>query len=140
MVKQSPMASTLAVLKQKGLVYEKTENWISYPQKKKEGLDDPKKLSGFRKDLLGFIDILVLMGDFHIGIQVTSQTNQSARIKKITTDEKIRPKIIKWLERGDRVEVWGWREVKVPRTDGYLGRVAVWKPKIVRITLEDLEQ
>ena len=137
MAKKSPMALTMNLLKEKGLVYEKTEYWISYPQKKNNGKDDPKKPSGFRKDLLGFIDIMVLMGKFHIGIQVTSQTNQNARVKKITLDERIRPKAIKWLERGDRIEVWGWREIKQDKTDGTLGKVAVWKPKIVKITIAD---
>ena len=124
MAKKSPMALTLAILKERDLVYEKTEHWNAFAK--------------CRNDFLGFIDIVVLMGKYHVGIQVTTQANRSARIKKITTDKKIRPKVTKWLERGDRIEVWGWHKIMRRRTDGKRGKVGVWQANIAMITLADM--
>ena len=72
-----------------------------------------------RVDLFGFIDILALKGDETLALQVTSGTNVSARVKKITDHANIAAV----RDAGWRVEVWGWRKLK-----------SGWSPKIVDLS------
>ena len=59
------------------------------------------------RDFLGIIDIIAFKGQDTVGIQVTSASNVSARVKKANASELLP----KWLEGGTRrMEVWGWRK------------------------------
>lgn len=59
-----------------------------------------------KKDLFGFIDVLAVKDDVTIGIQATSDTNVSARVKKIADHQNIGAV----RHAGWRVEVWGWKK------------------------------
>ena len=61
-----------------------------------------------RQDLFGFIDILAIKGEEIIAIQTTTQTNQSARVKKIL-EHKNYPFV---KEAGWSIVVHGWRRLK----------------------------
>lgn len=90
----SPTERTLKHLREKGILAAKVETWNAWAK--------------IRQDLFGFIDILYWDRGVTIGAQVTTQANQSARVKKICG----RPKAEKWLFEGNRIEVWGWRKRK----------------------------
>lgn len=60
-----------------------------------------------RQDLFGFIDILCLRGQEIIGLQTTSYSNISARVKKIRGYENL--KVV--LAAGIKIVVHGWRKV-----------------------------
>jgi hypothetical protein len=57
-----------------------------------------------RSDLFGFIDILAIRGTETLGVQSTSGTNVSARVRKITDHEHVaRVREAGWL-----IHVHGW--------------------------------
>jgi len=87
---------------------------------------------GVRQDLFGFIDIIALDVERGIiGIQSCGQSF-SAHRKKIV--EERNQEAFEWLRCGGKIELWGWRKVKLKR-----GGIAVrWKPRIEEITLESL--
>ena len=60
------------------------------------------------KDLFGFLDLVALKGEETLGIQVTSASNVSARIKKITHH----PNVGIVRDAGWGIEVHGWRKKK----------------------------
>ncbi len=65
-----------------------------------------------RQDLFGGIDLVVL-DDLPgvLGIQATSDSNVAARVTKLTgliADGPLRV----WLERNNRIQVWGWKKAK----------------------------
>lgn len=63
-----------------------------------------------KKDTFGFIDLLAIRGDEPgvLGVQVTSYSNTSHRIKKIIEECEVQCRT--WLEAGNRIEVHGWWE------------------------------
>ena len=72
-----------------------------------------------RHDLFQFADLLAIRENEVLLVQVTSGSNVSARIKKITENEHIAAV----RKAGMRVEVHGWRKLK-----------AGWLPKIVDLS------
>lgn len=66
-----------------------------------------------RKDLFGFVDILCLGNDEIIGVQVTSLSNVSARVKKIADHENT-PFVRK---AGIKILVHGWGKDKLREVD-----------------------
>ena len=115
----SPTARTLQRLKKDGVLAGVVERYNQYSRK--------------TNDLFGFIDIVALDGNTVIGLQVTSGSNVSARVHKIK--EECAQNAKDWLKCGAKIEVWGWRKLKVKRG----GKAVRWEPVIVEITLEDLE-
>jgi hypothetical protein len=101
----SPTQRTIKVLKEDGWSVAIVEYWNPFARR--------------RVDLFGFIDILALKGDETLALQVTSGTNVSARVKKITDHANIAAV----RDAGWRVEVWGWRKLK-----------SGWSPKIVDLS------
>ncbi len=94
MAKSTTQLSIEWMLK-RGFMCDVTERWI--PRTK------------IRKDLFGFIDMLAAgMGQF-IGVQTTTKSNVSSRIKKIIA----LPSAKKWIIAGGMIEVHGW--FKVPK-------------------------
>lgn len=87
-----------------------------------------------RHDLFGFIDLVAIGDGETIGIQATSGPHTASRVTKIVTEcaEEAR----QWLRAGNRIQVWGWRKLKVKRG----GKAVRWEPNIQEVTLEMLER
>lgn len=82
------------------------------------------------KDLFGCIDLVALDGRPGVlGIQATSRSNVSARVRKI--QEECWPAAEAWLLAGNRLEVWGWGKMK-PRGE----KRPRWRLRRVIVTLE----
>lgn len=80
-----------------------------------------------RQDLFGFADLLaVKAGEAPLLVQVTSGSNAAARIAKITNE----PRALTCLRASMRIEVHGWRKVKLKRG----GTAMRWAPRIVEVT------
>ena len=83
---------------------------------------------GKRKDLFGVIDIIALGEGSIIGIQSCGQAF-SEHDKKILDE----PMSKKWLEHGGRLQLIGWRKLKVKRG----GKDVRWTPRIKEYKLSD---
>ena len=98
----SPTQRSLKYLRDQGYTVEVVEKTI--PQ------------TFIKKDLFGFADLLAIRENEVLLVQVTSGSNVSARVKKITDNEHL-PAVRK---SGMRIEIHGWRRLK-----------SGWEPKIV---------
>lgn len=107
----TPTARSLAFLRDCGHIADVTERWIPHANK--------------RRDLFGIIDLVaVRRGEQGVlGVQATSLSNVSARLKKA----KGRPELRTWLAAGNRFAVWGWYQ-----------RGGKWAVKMVALTTGDL--
>lgn len=81
-------------MRRRGYYAEVTEHWNSFTRR--------------RNDLFGFVDVLCLGDNEIIGVQTTSWSNVSARVKKIADHENT-PAVRK---AGIRILVQGWRKGK----------------------------
>ena len=88
----SPTARSLAHLREQGYHVEVVE------QNKRAGI------KVWKVDLFGFVDLLAIRRGEVLGVQVTSRSNVSARVRKIT-DSPLLPLV---REAGIRVLVQGW--------------------------------
>lgn len=88
----TPTARTLERLRAEGWHCEVVEQNVRIPGRT------------FKRDLWGFTDILCLRGAERLAVQVTSASNVSARVKKIT-DSPLLPMV---REAGIGVVVHGW--------------------------------
>lgn len=88
----SPTQLTLKLLREDGWTVEVVEKWIPG--------------ANIRKDLFGFIDLVALKDDQTLGVQATSYSNISARVKKIESAELLS------AVRKASWQVWviGWRK------------------------------
>lgn len=79
-----------------------------------------------RADLYGGID-LVIMDDTQglLGVQATSGSNTAARETKLSA----LPSMVEWLNRGLRLEVWGWRKLAAYKKDGTRAKRDRWALK-----------
>jgi hypothetical protein len=120
----SPTQRTLKELRGLGRICAIAEKWQIVPT---------HPAGGVRKDLFGFIDVISLdPGRGIVGIQSCGQ-NFAEHIRKIL-DSECTEAVIEWLKCDGKVEIWGWRKVKVKRG----GKALVWRPRIQVITLEDI--
>jgi hypothetical protein len=97
-VPKSPTEKALRLLEAYRWEPEIVERWDSFAK--------------VRKDLMGFADLLAFnprVGCSTLALQVTSEDNVAARVKKLMSDEKVAPKVLRSLRCGWRVEVWGMR-------------------------------
>ena len=119
----SPTKRTLAHFRRKEWTASKVEYWNAAAQQS--------------VDFLGFGDVLVFDKHRHrlLILQVTSYSNIAARVKKIKT---IRRAIaLEWLDYGNLIEVWGWKEYDKTAMEGdFIGRR--WRPRVVPIKRSDL--
>jgi len=117
----SPTSRTLEYLRSQGYEAGTVERWIRNPK---------HPAGGFRKDLLGFIDIIALTENGITGIQSCGQAFAEH-------DRKIKeePMALKWLEKGGHIMLIGWRKILKNRG----GKLRVWSPRIKEYTLEDFE-
>lgn len=86
---------------------------------------------GVRQDLFGLFDLLaVKRHEGIIGIQcfTTAWTEHYEKFFDSNREEAVN-----WLESGGRIELWGWRRLKVKRG----GKAIRWVPRIEVITLEN---
>jgi len=113
----SPTQRTLKQLREAGYVCDVAERRLPIPGRH------------VTVDLFGFIDVVALSAGCIIGIQCTTGSNAAARVKKIVVD--CADDATAWLRANGVIEVWGWRKLK--RSGGK------WEPRIVEITLEDIE-
>lgn len=90
---------------------------------------------GFRKDLFGFADILAYDHSEVLLIQTTSRQQMSAHVRLYRRDEKLRKRLIDWLQVGSFV-VHGWEAIDRPTKQG--GFVRRWQLTERWITQEDL--
>lgn len=103
MSKLSPTQRTMALMRERGYKVEVTERWNPFAK--------------CRQDLFGFIDLLCLKEGEVCGVQATSYSNISARVKKIAEHEHvgavraagIRILVIGWQKGRDNK--WTFREV-----------------------------
>lgn len=86
----TPTARTLALLRKEGWLAWVVEKWI--PQTRQ------------RSDLFTFIDVLAIKGDKTLGVQSTSGSNVSSRVKKIQDSEYVG----RVREAGWAIHVHGW--------------------------------
>lgn len=106
-----PTARTLAKLRKDGWTCAVVEKWI--PQTKR------------RLDAFGGIDIIAIRTGETLGIQCTSQSNVSARVKKLTAE----PQMKIWIDAGNRLEVWGWAK------RGPAGKRKLWTHSVTNLEL-----
>ena len=109
-----PTQRTLEALRKDGWTCAVAEKWI--PQTRQ------------RSDLFGGIDIVALKENRTLGVQCTSASNVSSRVKKLTALPGMRA----WLEAGNWLEVWGWAK------RGKAGKRKLWTRSIHEITLDEL--
>jgi len=89
---------------------------------------------GIRQDLFGFIDIIALDPERGIiGVQSCGQAF-SEHYRKIT--EERNQECFEWLRCGGKVELWGWRKLKIKRG----GKAMRWTPRVQEITQKDLDE
>lgn len=112
MTRTSPTQRTLAMCRKQGWDIAVVEKWNQWAR--------------VRQDLFGFIDLVLIDGTNIIGIQATSGSNTSARVKKIAAE----PRAAKWLESGGRIMVHGWRKLKKTKR---------WECREIEVTKDMLE-
>ena len=121
----SPTERTLQEWRSRGAIADVVERWISAP----DGAGG-FRTRGHKKDLFGFIDIVVVHENRIIGVQATSGDHVAHRLTKIK--EECAAKAIRWLEAGGLLQVIGWK--KYAKREG--GRL--WRPIERWVTLEDV--
>lgn len=90
----SPTSRTLKKLREMGYQAEVVEKWIPG--------------ANIRRDLFGLLDIVALREGETLGVQCTSRSNISARVKKFSDSQSVGN-----LRRsGWTLQVWGWSKVK----------------------------
>jgi len=120
----SPTQRTLKELRSLGRIVDVCERWIINPK---------HPAGGFRKDLFGFIDLISLDPERGIVAIQSCGSDFAAHLRKIM-DSECTENVIEWLKNGGKLEVWGWRKVKLKRG----GKAMRWQPRIKEITQEDL--
>ncbi len=101
----SPTERTLKELRRLGFACQVVEHWNPHARR--------------RVDLFGFIDVIACTPDGILGIQATSGSNHSVRVRKIR--EECTENAQAWLEAGGRIEVWSWKLAQAKRKDGSKG-------------------
>jgi hypothetical protein len=89
----SPTQRSLKIMRDQGYYAEVVERFNSFTKR--------------RNDFAGFIDILCLGSGEIVGVQTTSYSNMSARVKKIKESENFDVVI----KAGIKIIVHGWRKV-----------------------------
>lgn len=107
----TPTSRTLAMLRADGWLVEVVERWNPHAR--------------VRHDLFNVADILAVRGRETLAVQVTAGSGVSARVRKLNASTAL-PLL---AAAGWRVEVHGWRRVKVKRG----GRATRWACRIVNM-------
>jgi hypothetical protein len=80
---------------------------------------------GIRQDLFGFIDLIALYPDGIVAIQACG-SDFAAHKRKVLENEYA----VEWLRSGGKIEIWGWRKVKLKRG----GKAMRWSARVEEIT------
>jgi hypothetical protein len=96
---KSPTQRSLAYMRDRGFTCFVVEYWHHWTKT--------------RRDLAGFIDILCLGDNEIIGVQATSMSNVSARVKKIADHDNVAAV----RKAGIRILVHGWDGAKLREID-----------------------
>jgi len=148
MAKQSPTVSSLNYWRRKGAIVCKAEHWVpSFIQPPQPPSSESayivhkwfgeykawlsRRKIGVRRDLFGFIDIVVLWDSHIIAVQSTGlsrdfMSNLNARTKKIMLSEECSYAAHAWLLGMGKIVIEGWHK------PGHR-----WEAKRVEITLSD---
>lgn len=89
-------------------------------------------VGGFRKDYLGFADMIALGENSIIAIQSCGQAFAEHH-RKITEDEEVTKNALLWLDNGGRLILIGWRKVKLKPG----AKAMRWKPRIKEYNILD---
>lgn len=90
----SPTARALIELRKLGYCVQVVERWNAFAR--------------CRQDLFGVVDVIALGANEVLGIQVTSRSNHSTRVKKVLEADGTKY----WLKAGAKLEVWSWERCK----------------------------
>ena len=123
---------SMDLLRENGYLVDKTEYFVSraWTPTKKPGEEKARTIPGFRKDLFGLLDAVGMRYDRTglLGLQVTTASNTSARLKKaegLGTTWRLKKAIDPvsqfpitisanhlewWLKSGNRFQIHGWRK------------------------------
>lgn len=107
----SHIPRTLAKLREQGWTAEKVEQWVSFgggEAEERPGFHRPGgKSKGFKRDFMGFADILGLDGTRGVhAVQVCARSGLSGHLKKIDLEERAKT----WLLSGNRITIWTWEK------------------------------
>lgn len=112
MAGKSPTENSLAILRAQGYLCWVCEYFNSFTRR--------------RVDMFGAWDIIALRENEVLFVQTTSDSNVSARVKKITENEHTAD----IRKAGVRLEIHGWR--KAPKVKG--GKAQIWKQRVVDLS------
>ncbi len=125
MASMSTAARTMKEVRKQGRTVDMAQRWVVVPG---------HPAGGFRKDLFGFIDLVVLdPTQGIIGVQACGADFKAHQ--RTIKDSKVTENALEWLACGGKVELWGWRKVKVKRG----GKAMIWSPRIEIITADDIK-
>ena len=110
----TPTQRALADLREEGWTAQVVEKWNPYAR--------------IRQDLFGCIDLVAVHSEQGtIGVQACAGASLAARIAKSCAE----PRLVTWLQAGNRFECWGWRKLKVKRG----GKAVRWDVRRVNVHL-----
>jgi len=109
---------TLKGLQDKGYLTDICERWILNPR---------HPAGGVRRDLFWFLDIIAIRDNDILGVQSCGTAFSQHRHKILG---ECRSAAWAWLKAGGKIELWGWRKLKVKRG----GKAVRWTPRIEEIT------
>lgn len=90
---------------------------------------------GIRQDLYGIIDIIALDEEQGVlGIQACPGGAVAAHLEKALEEKRLQ----RWLEKDNRFEIWGWRQIVAYRKNGKKAKRKRWDLRRVSVTLGDL--
>ena len=100
------------LLRRRGYVVEKCEQWIPRPQGRAQAA---KYAGGFRRDLFGFADLIAFHPEIPVVlfVQTTSKKQMGAHMRHYRTDAKVCQNILAWISQpGRELVIHGWHAVK----------------------------
>lgn len=103
---------SLELLRRRGYVADKVEQWIPQPQGKAQ---KAIYAGGFRRDLFGFADLLAFHPEIPIVVlvQTTSQKQVAAHLRHYRRDPKVAEQIMAWIgQPGRELVIHGWHAAK----------------------------
>ncbi len=128
----SPTQRTLRLLRQQGYfadIVEKFNPWVGPEIERVDRHGNRyKSPCGIRKDLFGFLDIIVILPKGVAGIQSCGQN--FAEHNRMILETSL---AYKWVKAENRLELYGWRKIKKQRG----GKLMIWDPRIKIYSLED---
>lgn len=112
------------LLRRRGYVVEKCEQWIPSPQGRAQ---KAIYAGGFRRDLFGFADLIAFHPEIPVVlfVQTTSKQQVTKHLRQYRKDAKVRESILAWLNQpGRELVIHGWHAVKTKA--GWQRRCVEW--------------